>query len=381
MLTGCKEKINEVEELDKFSINTNDVEVYSEIKLFDIINNIDENVEILSDNYKLDTENIGNKEYEILYKFEKKKYLYKFNINVVDTESPIVFSGTNRTVLKGYGKDLCDLITYGDNYTGDLKCVINGDYDINKVGTYKLIYSISDSSNNTKDVNVTLNVVNSINNNVRYSTLTTPIKEVFDLYKEDNNEIGIDVSEWQGNIDFNKVKESGITFVIMRIGVQINDELPKLDGQYLENIRKAKEAGLKVGVYLFTIAGSTKEIEEQVDWVIDTLNGEKLDLGIAFDWENWKYWNSYKISFHEMNEIANTFMNKVEEKGYKAMLYSSKFYLETMWKNKYNYPVWLAHYIDGKTDYKGDYKIWQLCNNGRVPGIYGDVDINIMYEG
>ena len=316
-----------------------------------------------------------------MYKYEKKKYLYKFSINVVDTEAPIVFSGINKTVLKGYDKDLCDLITYGDNYTGDLKCVISGDYDINKIGTYKLIYSISDSSNNTKDVNVTLNVVSSINNNTRPSTLTTPIKEVFDLYKDDNNEIGIDVSEWQGNIDFNKVKESGITFVIMRIGVQINDEMPKLDGQYTENIRKAKEAGLKVGVYLFTIAGSVKEIEEEVDWVINTLNGEELDLGISFDWENWKYWNSYKISFHEMNEIANTFMKKVEENGYKAMLYSSKFYLETIWKNKYNYPVWLAHYIDGKTDYKGNYKIWQLCNNGRVPGIYGDVDINIMYKG
>ena len=129
-----------------------------------------------------------------------------------------------------------------------------------------------------------------------------------------------------------------------------------------------------------TIAENTDEAKKQALWVIDKLNGEKLDLGITFDWENFKYWNSYKISFHYINETANTFMNTVKENGYDAMLYSSKFYLETIWENKLNYPVWLAHYVDSKTDYKGDYKIWQLCSNGRVDGIYGDVDMDILYK-
>ena len=379
MLTGCKEKIIEVDNVP-FNINREDIDVYSDVYLNDLISN-NSDVEIISDNYKIDTEDLGNKEYEILFKQDKKKYLYKFNLNVVDRELPIVFSGTNRTILKGYNKDICDLITFGDNYTGDLKCIIEGDYDVNKIGTYNLIYHISDSSNNTKDVNVTLNVVNSISsNNYTPNYLTTPISEVYELYKEDNNVIGIDVSEWQGNIDFEKVKNAGVEFVIIRIGFQSNDGDPKVDNNYYENIKKAKEAGLKVGVYLYTIAENTDEAKNQALWVIDKLNGEKLDLGITFDWENFKYWNSYKISFHYINEIANTFMNTVKENGYDAMLYSSKFYLETIWKNKLNYPVWLAHYVDSKTDYKGDYKIWQLCSNGRVDGIYGDVDMDILYK-
>ena len=378
MLSGCSKKIIDVDSID-FKLNTSDISVYKDIYLNDLLSDID-NVEIISDNYKIDTNSLGNKEYEIIFKKDKKKYLYKYSLNVIDDEKPKLLSGTNRTILRGYDKNICDLITYGDNYTGDLKCEIEGMYDTNKLGTYNLVYHISDSSNNTTDVDVTLNVVESISNNYTPSLLTTPISEVYELYKEGNNEIGIDVSEWQGNIDFNKVRDAGVKFVIIRIGFQTTSDEIKLDNNYYDNIRKAKEAGLKVGVYLYTIAENITEAKEQALWVIDKLNNETLELGITFDWENWKYWNSYKISFHEINEIANTFMNTIKENGYSAMLYSSKFYLENIWTNELNYPVWLAHYVDDKTDYKGNYLIWQLCSNGRVDGIYGDVDMNIMYK-
>ena len=375
LLSGCKPKIIETNDIP-FNIN-NIVDVYSDVYLYDLLSDIGD-VEIISDNYKIYTNVVGNMEYDILYKVDKKNYSYKFIVNVVDTEYPIVFSGTNRTVLKGYDKDLCNLITYGDNYTGDLKCIIDGKYNINKIGTYNLIYNISDSSNNTTSVNVTLNVVDKINSNTYHNNLTTPISEMFELYKDDNNEIGIDVSEWQGNIDFVKVKDSGVAFVIIRIGVQTNDDEPKLDGKYLDNIKKAKEAGLKVGVYLYSITDNIDDAKKQALWVIDKLNGEELELGVTFDWENWKYWNEYKISFHDINEIANVFMDTIEENGYKAMLYGSKFYLEKIWRS--SYPVWLAHYIDGKSNYKGEYVIWQQCSNGIIDGINGFVDMNIMYK-
>ena len=376
ILTGCKEKINVVTETEDITINK-EIEVYSDIYLNDIITIND--VELLSDNYKIDTEELGIKTYEILYKKDKKKYSYTFDVEIKDTTKPKLLSGTSRTVVKGYNKDICDLITYGDNYTGNLKCEIIGNYDVNKIGTYSITYSISDSSNNTINVDGVLNVVNEINNTYTPDNYTTPISEVYELYKKNNEIIGIDVSEWQGIIDYNKVKNAGVEFVIIRIGVQTTDGEPKIDGRYYENIKNAKEAGLKVGVYLYTIAGTREEAKEQALWVINKLNGETLDLGITFDWENFKYWNSYKISFHEINEIANTFMNTAKEKGYNAMLYSSKFYLENIWENKLNYPVWLAHYIAYKTDYKGDYKIWQLCSNGLVDGINGFVDFNLMY--
>ena len=377
ILTGCKDKVYEVENSIGFSI-TEKVSVYDDVYLNDILKLDDNNIIVLSDNYKIDTGELGSKEYELLYKIDNKNYLYKYSITVTDNEDPILFSGTNRTVVKGYDKDLCNLITYGDNYTGDLKCVINGDYDLNKVGTYKLVYSISDSSNNTKDINVTLNVVEKMNNSSNYNVTRIPFEDIYKEYKDSNNEIGLDISEWQGNVDFNKIKESGVSFVILRIGQQSKDGDPFMDGQYLNNIKKAKEAGLKVGVYLYTIAGTKKEAIDQANWVINKLDGEKLELGIAFDWENWQYWNYYKISFHEINEIANTFIDTVNKNGYTGYLYSSKFYLETIWQNKNNYPVWLAHYID-KTDYKGEYKIWQLCNNAVIDGINGFVDVDIMY--
>lgn len=377
ILTGCKDKVYEVENSIGFSI-TEKVSVYDDVYLNDILKLDDNNIIVLSDNYKIDTGELGSKEYELLYKIDNKNYLYKYSITVTDNEAPILFSGTNRTVVKGYDKDLCNLITYGDNYTGDLKCVINGDYDLNKVGTYKLVYSISDSSNNTKDINVTLNVVEKMNNSSNYNVTRIPFEDIYKEYKDSNNEIGLDISEWQGNVDFNKIKESGVSFVILRIGHQSKDGDPFMDGQYLNNIKKAKEAGLKVGVYLYTIAGTKKEAIDQANWVINKLDGEKLELGIAFDWENWQYWNYYKISFHEINEIANTFIDTVNKNGYTGYLYSSKFYLETIWQNKNNYPVWLAHYID-KTDYKGEYKIWQLCNNAVIDGINGFVDVDIMY--
>ena len=107
-----------------------------------------------------------------------------------------------------------------------------------------------------------------------------------------------------------------------------------------------------------------------------------MDLPIVFDWENWNKWNTYKLSFHEINEIANAYMSTAKEKGYEGMLYSSKFYLETIWQNKKEFPVWLAHYTNNAktSSYKGKYQIWQLCNNGHIDGINGDVDIDVLYK-
>ncbi len=384
LVTGCgKEKIIEDTSKDVLSTNMSNVEVYSDVYLQDIINLENKDAKIVSDNYQIDTTKLGKQELEVYYELDDKKYVYKFDLAVTDTTPPLVFSGTNKTVNVGYEKDLCNLITYGDNYTGDVKCKITGDYDVTKKGTYKLVYTLSDSSNNIKEVNVTLKVVEPTSGGGT-TTNTTPKKtefsDIYSKHKSDKTEIGIDVSKWQSNVDYNKVKAAGATFVMMRIGVEGSKtgEL-SIDEYYKDNIKKAKEAGLKVGVYLYSIATSVKEAKEHAKWVVDTLDGEKLDLPIVFDWENWSNWNSYKISFHEINEIANTFMSEVEKSGYTGMLYSSKFYLETIWTNKNNHPVWLAHYTS-KTNYEGDYMIWQLCNDGHIDGINGDVDIDVMYK-
>ncbi len=384
MLTGCTniiDNIEEVEETDDIELSVSELQVFDDVYLKDIINNKG-NVEIDSENTLIDTETIGEKSYDILYEKDNKKYSYTIKVNVVDKEAPRVFGGTNKSVTVGYTEDICNLVAFGDNYDGYVNCVIDGEYDLNRVGTYKLVYKLSDSSDNVKEVNVTLNVTNPSNGSSNNSTSTrkTPFVDVLSKYKDDNNEIGIDVSKWQGDIDFNKVKNAGATFVMMRIGVQTaaKGEL-SVDRYYKQNIKNAKEAGLKVGVYLYSIAVSKEDAVSHAKWVLDTLDGETLDLPIVFDWENWSKWNTYKISFHEINATKDAFIKTVKDAGYEGMLYSSKFYLENIWENKYDYPVWLAHYTD-KTSYTGKYIMWQLSNTGRIDGINGDVDIDILYN-
>ena len=105
----------------------------------------------------------------------------------------------------------------------------------------------------------------------------------------------------------------------------------------------------------------------------------KVDLEIAFDWENWSSFQEFDLSFHKLTEVSNAFNKAVEKNGYKGMLYSSKNYLETIWSNE-KYAVWLAHYTE-QTDYQGKYKIWQISSNGKVSGLDDNlVDINIMYK-
>ena len=104
----------------------------------------------------------------------------------------------------------------------------------------------------------------------------------------------------------------------------------------------------------------------------------KLDLPISFDWECWKYFKEFNINIHDLNEIGKTFLDTLKDKGYNVINYSSKTYLENIWDIK-DYGTWLAHYTD-KTDYKGDYIMWQFTDKGEVPGIKGNVDLNYYYE-
>ena len=238
-LVGCKSEPTYIDDLvDEHIIsNNNEISVYSDVYLYDLFSYND--VTIDSKNMLVDTTKLGINESEIEYTYNGKKYLHKINYNVVDNEAPRYLGGTNKTVTKGYDKDICDLVFYGDNYDGDLKCEITGNYDVNKVGTYKLVYTITDSSNNTTDINVTLNVVEKSNSSSSSSnTNKIYFQDVVAKHKNENTEIGIDVSKWQGDIDFEKVKAAGATFVMMRIGVQTKQhgEL-SVDSYYEQNIK------------------------------------------------------------------------------------------------------------------------------------------------
>ncbi len=375
-ITGCNKTI--VDELPKdyyLELNDSVVDVYSDSKLSDIIDKT--NITYKDD--KLDTESIGEKIYDLEFNVGKSKYLYHIKYKVKDLSKPRILSSGDRFVTVNSDVYLCDYIMYGDEYDNEPVCRVEGEYDLNKVGVYDIKYIVTDSSNNEAIFETKLNVIPESKNNSTRRKTTTYFSDVLNTHKNDKTMLGIDVSRWQGNVDYDKVKSAGAEFVIMRIGVESKQgEEIGMDSKYKENIKKAKKAGLKVGVYLYSIALNKDTAMSHAKWVIKALDGEELDLPVVFDWENWSKWQEYKLSFHDINEIADTFIKTIEKAGYKGMLYSSKFYLENIWENKNDYPVWLAHYTN-ETNYKGKYKIWQMCNDGVIDGINGDVDIDIMY--
>lgn len=382
LLTGCGYDEYKIPEDAYINIKNEKVNVYDELSLYDLVG--DTNVKILDKDKTLNTKNTGNYKLELNYKYNNRKYKFKFSYDVVDQEKPVYISATSiKTLIKGNTYDFCKSIVFGDNYDRNPECFIDGEYDLNKTGVYKVNYVLKDDAGNTNEKSLKINVVDKIvskpgNNTSNKNYLY--FDEVINRYKTEDTLVGIDVSRWQTDIDWQRVKDAGVEFVIMRIGVQSDyDKEISMDTYFQKNIKGARAVGLKVGVYVYTTATNNKVAEAHAKWVIDALDGIKLDFPIAFDWENWSKFRKYEININDLSESFNAFERVVKKHGYDAMLYSSKFYLENIWINKHNHPVWLAHYTL-KTNYKGDYILWQLANTGRVDGINGDVDIDVYYK-
>ncbi len=205
-----------------------------------------------------------------------------------------------------------------------------------------------------------------------------PLKEVVQKHKTSTTKIGVDVSQWQGKIDWPAVKDAGIEFAFIRLGYQtkFNSEYT-LDPFFHQNVQAAQAAGLPIGIYFYSYADTVEQAKDQAEWIAEQISDYNIELGVAFDWESWSEFNIANMSLYTINKVATTFLDTLESFGYNGVLYSSKVYLERIWQPN-NYPVWLAQYYDRVT-YDGDYWIWQMSNTGQVTGINGDVDLNIMY--
>ena len=376
--------------LDKTGYKTIDnlkVAVYSKIKVKDLLKKIDGKLET---NPKINTEELGKQEITFIYRNkEDKKRQGIVEIEVVDEEEPLVWLSGSYSVQVGSKIDLEKEILCADNYDDKPTCKIKGKYDLNKEGTYNLTYIAKDSSNNEERVNFNLYVYNpkpvikeeTDNEEVEEAKEVsgTNFKDVVATYKEKETEIGIDVSKWQGDINFKKVKKAGAQFVMIRVGAQkgIGGEYV-LDPYFKKNIEKALKNNLKVGIYFYSYADSEKEAKKQAEWTLKQIKDYKISLPIAFDWECYNNFNEMELSLFGLNKVAESYLATVEEEGYDGMLYGSKTYLNSIWKY-HDYDVWLAHYTD-KTDYNSHYVMWQLCQDGIIDGINGAVDINILYK-
>ncbi len=363
------------------TLNDNlEVPVYDQVKISTFIKSMNGK---LIKNYKIDTTKIGKKEISFKYiNDDKIEVPYTFTINIVDKTPPLIFSSSRLTINKDYTGNLEQELFCGDNYDNQPTCEIVGNYDVSVPGTYPLTFKGTDSSGNISSTNFDLIVKedNTSSNNPNQSNLV--VQNYSDLvakYKNADTKIGIDVSHWQGDIDFQQVKDAGVEFVFIRIGSQrgIGGEY-FVDQKFEKNIQGFKKVGIPVGVYFYSYANSKSAAKMEAEWVVKHLKGYNLELPVVFDWENWSFYQEFNLSFYNLTEMANAYLKTIEKSGYQSMLYSSKNYLESVWFET-KYPVWLAHYTK-QTDYQGNYKFWQLCSNGSVPGIIGNVDVNVMYK-
>ncbi len=360
--------------------NSFEIEVFSTVQLSSLVTNVE-----LKDDVLISTNSIGTQEFEIKYLKDNKRYKSNIKVTVEDNTAPVIFKSGTVTTYVGEEIDIINSIYAGDNYDNNPKREIIGEYDIDTIGTYNLTYRVTDSSDNENERDFKLVVKQKPKNTGSSTSTNTSIKhertlfnDIVETHKNDNTMIGIDISKWQGTIDFEKVRDAGCEFVIIRLGHQkgLHGELI-VDPYFKQNLENAKKAGLKVGVYLYTYSSSVEESIDQAKWALKQIGNEKLDLGISYDWESWAVFNKLNLSFYNFTKVGDSFLDYVEEKGYKGYLYSSKYYLENIWtEEKHN--IWLAHYTSNTT-YTGPYSIWQMCSNGKISGINGDVDIDILY--
>lgn len=389
LLTGCT-LYDEYKMPKDVKLTTNDktYEVYSKGKIKELIN--DANVEILNKSDEINTKKTGKKTVTIKYKYKKRTYKLDVSYKVVDTTKPtVLYAPKSYTYyLNDDTEDFCSNTSTIDNYDRNVKCEIFGEYDVTKENNYNLKYLFKDKSGNTLEEDFIVSIIDpekiSDDNNYdedieNIEEIKVQFSDIVNIHKNDKTMIGIDISRWQGNVDFNKIKKAGCEFVIIRMAVSNGkDDEIGLDSYYKTNIKNAKKAGLKVGVYVYTSASSVDEIKSQAKFVRKKLNKIKLDFPIAYDFESWREINELKVNKYDLMNYVNEFYKIVHKDGYDVMLYSSKFYLENVWENK-DYPVWLAHYID-QTNYEGKYILWQLASDGQIDGIDGDVDIDVYYK-
>ncbi len=334
------------------------------------------NGEFIDEDVFIDTLTIGDNKYSFIYTKNDINYEGYIEYEVVDTTAPLVFTSSSYTKKIGSEMDLEESIFCADNHDSIPDCVITGDYDMNKVGTYNLTLTATDSFDNQTVKNFNLYVKSNIATPTYYEPTPLPIEDVIEKHKNEFTQIGIDASSWQGDIDWNKVKDNGVEFVILRIGFGWDEE-HKVDSKFFEYLEGAQEVGLDIGIYYYSYASSIEEAEHAANWVVETLDGIDLELPISYDWEEWGNFNAYEISLTELNLMADAFINIVEDAGYEGVNYGSASYLNNIWKTA-NHRIWLAHYTM-ETNYAGDYFMWQLTSSGKVDGIEGGVDLNVLY--
>ena len=200
-------------------------------------------------------------------------------------------------------------------------------------------------------------------------------------YQKNGALVGMDVSAWQGDIDWNAIKNAGVDFVIIRLArCSSENQVMAFDTKFLQNYQGAKAAGLKVGAYYYCTRGDCESVRADAVAICDYLdqNGIQLDFPIGFDWEEYSKMQQWGIpDTNALNELWKAYIDEMEKHGKPVMIYASKWYLENWWDECDRW-VWVANWVP-QTNYKGQYYFWQVTSTGECDGIKGVVDLDVYY--
>lgn len=191
------------------------------------------------------------------------------------------------------------------------------------------------------------------------------------------NRKGIDVSTWQGDIDWKKVKESGIEFAMLRSSFGKENIAKQTDNKFHQNVKNAKAAGIPIGAYHYSYALTAEDAKKEADFFLSVIKGYQFEYPVAFDIEDASQINLGKKL---ITDIIMAFCERVQSAGYYVSLYTNLDWLTNridMNRAKV-FDVWLAQWNE-KPTYSGNFGMWQYTSKGTVKGINGSVDMDIAY--
>lgn len=190
----------------------------------------------------------------------------------------------------------------------------------------------------------------------------------------------IDISQYNGNINFEELKNNGIKNVIIRVGWIGNKQNHTLDTKFEENYKKAKENGFKVGFYVYSYCKSVETLRQGVNWLLEKIDTKQNEIGVFLDLEDETI---QEIGRQNLTDQAKQFCEIIKNSGYIAGIYANKYWFEHLLdiKQLLNYKIWLAEW-NKKDNYSVTFRvdIWQYGPT-EIKGINGQVDINEIYYG
>lgn len=188
---------------------------------------------------------------------------------------------------------------------------------------------------------------------------------------------GIDVSTWQGDIDWKKVKADGIEFAMLRSSFGKENIEKQTDNKFHKNYKNAKAAGVPVGAYHYSYATTVEDAKKEADFFLSIIKGYQFEYPVAFDIEDASQMNLGKT---RITDIIMAFCERVQAAGYYVSVYTNLDWINNrIDMNRVKvFDIWLAQWND-KPTYTGNFGMWQYTSKGVVSGIAGNVDMDIAY--